>query len=142
MIDTNWRPDNQEPNEHMYAFYAAQHDAHVETMRDWDYDCAMRDAGEIPLWGYEEPTHLATPREAMLEHAHNAGMDEPDRCWILTPFDTWERNPFYSGPTEPHPEDDWAYEFIAEHGIEAWRKEDEKPFSSGVKNFLDDEIPF
>jgi len=142
MIDHNWRPDNQEPNEHMYAYRDAQHDAHVETWHDWNFDCAMRDAGEIPLWGYEEPTQLATPRDAMLEYARNAGMDEPDRAWILTPFDTWERNPFYSGLAEPHPEDDWGWEFVAEHGIEAWRKEDEKPFSSGVKNFLDDEIPF
>lgn len=39
------------------------------------------------------------------------GEEHPERPWILTPFDTWERNPFYDGskgPFEsiPHPESD------------------------------------
>ena len=47
---------------------------------------------------------LATPTEACREYARNVGVDHPDRPWILTDFDTWERNPFYHGPPAPHPE--------------------------------------
>ncbi len=43
---------------------------------------------------------------AFKEYARNVGAEFPDRPWILTPMDTWERNPFYRGPPAPHPEDD------------------------------------
>ncbi|MCE2577982.1 hypothetical protein LDL36_05535 [Komagataeibacter sp. FNDCR1] len=36
--------------------------------------------------------------------------------------DVRHRNPFYHGPGMPHPEDDGAHDFIADHGIDAWRK--------------------
>lgn len=48
---------------------------------------------------------IATPTEACREYATNFGMDHTERAWICTPFDTWERNPFYHGPAMPHPED-------------------------------------
>jgi len=41
---------------------------------------------------------------ALMELAHEMGRDNPNRCWILTDFDTWHLNPFYTGPMEPHPE--------------------------------------
>ena len=47
--------------------------------------------------------HVATYPEAMKEYAYNFGMDHKERAWVLTPWDTWERNPFYSGPAIPHP---------------------------------------
>lgn len=50
---------------------------------------------------------LATYDDARAEFARNAGHDNPDHEWILTPFDTWERNPFYCGPKGRHPEDDY-----------------------------------
>lgn len=50
--------------------------------------------------------HMATPGEAAKEYARNAGMDFPERAWILTPWDTWEKNPSYTGPSRPHPEDE------------------------------------
>ena len=50
---------------------------------------------------------LATEWEACEEYAHNAGQDHPLVCWILTPWDVWVKNPFYSGPTIPHPESDF-----------------------------------
>jgi len=49
---------------------------------------------------------VATPSEAMKEYAFNFGMDNRERAWICTPFDTWERNPFYNGPAMPHPEEE------------------------------------
>jgi hypothetical protein len=51
----------------------------------------------------------ATQSDACREYARNAGSDRPDKPWILTPWDTWERNPNYSGPPVTwHPEDDPA----------------------------------
>lgn len=47
----------------------------------------------------------ATQAEAYREMVVNMGQDRPQECWILTPYDTWERNPAYVGPDEPHPED-------------------------------------
>lgn len=39
------------------------------------------------------------------------GRENPDYQWISSPFDTWHKNPFYSGPDQLHPEDDsWQYE--------------------------------
>lgn len=52
----------------------------------------------------------ATPSAARNEYACNAGEDDPDRAWILTPWDTWESNPFYHGPAAPHPEYEGDYE--------------------------------
>lgn len=53
-----------------------------------------------------EEDHLATPGEACREYVHNVGSERPDQAWILTDYDTWEPNPYYSGPPVPHPEDD------------------------------------
>ena len=47
---------------------------------------------------------IATYGEAFKEYARNAGAEDPDRAWILTPWDTWERNPAYQGPPVMHPE--------------------------------------
>ena len=56
---------------------------------------------------YEEAhTPLATPTDACKEYARNVGVDHLDRAWILTDYDTWEKNPFYVGPPVRHPEDD------------------------------------
>ena len=54
----------------------------------------------------QEDDRLATPSEAVKEYARNYGSDNPDQEWVLSPFDSWERNPFYRGPRGPHPEDD------------------------------------
>lgn len=50
--------------------------------------------------------HTATGSESLAEFAHNAGMDNSNRAWLLDNRDVWVRNPFYSGPTVSHPEDD------------------------------------
>jgi hypothetical protein len=36
-------------------------------------------------------------------------MDDPEREWIITPWDIWMKNPFYTGKPGRHPEadDDW-----------------------------------
>jgi hypothetical protein len=53
-----------------------------------------------------EGDHVATPGEACKEYARNAGYEDPSQEWILTPWDTWEVNPAYTGPRGRHPEDD------------------------------------
>jgi hypothetical protein len=58
----------------------------------------------------------ATESDAEREYAYNFGMDNPNIAWVNTPRDSWEPNPHYTGPEEPHPEDDEAYE-----DIPAWR---------------------
>lgn len=58
----------------------------------------------------DEPQYYGSQGEyltmAVREYAREHGAMEPDRAWILSPFDTWERNPFYRGPPVRHPEDD------------------------------------
>lgn len=49
---------------------------------------------------------VGTSAPHLREYAYNAGMHEPERAWICTPWDTWEPNPFYKGPPVRHPEDD------------------------------------
>ena len=44
--------------------------------------------------------------EALSEYAQNAEIENTEVAWILSPFDTWERNPFYNGPEVGHPEDE------------------------------------
>ncbi len=61
-----------------------------------DYEAALEEAARGP----------ANPSEARAEYAANAGAESADREYILTPWDTWEVNPYYRGPRGPHPEDD------------------------------------
>lgn len=42
--------------------------------------------------------------EAVREYADVVGYENPDRAWILSPYDTWEANPHYHGPRVEHPE--------------------------------------
>jgi len=69
---------------------------------------------------------LATDGAAHAEYIFNAGMDNPDQEWILSPWDSWGRNPFYKGPATPHPEED------------NYGDTDEGPFSP----YESEEIPF
>jgi hypothetical protein len=55
--------------------------------------------------------HLATGSESLREFAENAGMDNPDQCWLLDTRDVWVKNPYYHGPPVPHPEDDFERQF-------------------------------
>jgi len=89
----------------------------------------------------------ATQAEAYREMVNNVGQDNPDHCWILTPFDTWERNPAYVGPEQPHPEFD---DYHPENQVGKWVNLPEegvhdfnKPTNPvGFKNFVDNDLPF
>ena len=45
-------------------------------------------------------------REAVREWVWNVGQDRADQQWVLSNYDTWERNPHYTGPDQGHPEDE------------------------------------
>ena len=42
---------------------------------------------------------------AVREWAWVVGAEVPDRQWLLSDYDSWERNPHYRGPDQGHPED-------------------------------------
>lgn len=44
---------------------------------------------------------------AVNQHAAALGFENRKQAWILSPFDTWGKNPYYTGPPVPHPDDDW-----------------------------------
>lgn len=46
----------------------------------------------------------ATISDAVNEYTVNVGRECLDDQWILSPYDSWELNPFYSGPNQRHPE--------------------------------------
>lgn len=61
---------------------------------------------DLPDGPFNDPGPAATIGQAVAEYALNVGYEDQDREWILSPYDSWERNPFYQGPPGPHPEDD------------------------------------
>jgi hypothetical protein len=62
---------------------------------------------DLPDGPFNDPGAAATEGEAAREYGRNAGMEDPSVEWILTPWDSWERNPFYTGKPGRHPEDDY-----------------------------------
>ncbi len=48
--------------------------------------------------------------EAVREWKFAVGRECPNECWLLSDYDTWERNPFYQGHEQPHPEYDHEYD--------------------------------
>ena len=56
---------------------------------------------------YDPPTYGGTPaQEGHKEQIQIFGMENPDCQWILSGWDVWEKNPYYHGPEQQHPEDD------------------------------------
>lgn len=99
-------------------------------------------------------SRLATIAEADREYADNVGAMRPDRCWILSDRDVWYRNPHFSGPTEPHPDDaaddanneadeaEWQREQAdAEQAADAYADRDLAPAPAAPIDY-DDDIPF
>lgn len=44
--------------------------------------------------------------EAIQEQIQIFGAEQKNKQWILTSWDSWEKNPYYHGPDQKHPEDD------------------------------------
>jgi len=47
---------------------------------------------------------FATEAEAIQEWVWSVGHERADCAWLVSSYDTWERNPYYRGPEVPHPE--------------------------------------
>jgi hypothetical protein len=96
----------------------------------------------------------ATPADAMREYAWNVGRERRDLEWISTPYDTWEKNPFFEGTPGPHPED-WnkidEYTEMVDR-FRNWMNEPEPVagYHNGFDDFdtkvqveeMDDDLPF
>jgi hypothetical protein len=52
-----------------------------------------------------EDSRPVTTAEAVREWAWVVGAERLDQQWLLSDYDTWERNPHYAGPDQRHPED-------------------------------------
>lgn len=50
--------------------------------------------------------HYSTDAEWDRAEARELGAQRPDCAWICTDRDVWHKNPYYTGPAVPHPEDD------------------------------------
>lgn len=49
--------------------------------------------------------YRATVQDGIRQWVRAYGEEHPDREWLLSDRDTWERNPYYTGEAGPHPED-------------------------------------
>lgn len=87
---------------------------------------------------------FSTTAELVREQASYDGQFCPDVAWILSDFDTWERNPHYTGPANPrHPDSDYdQVECDAEAGagLRALGIDPQDPCM--VPAGSDDELPF
>src|SRR5262245_28936098 len=63
-------------------------------------------------WAEDPPEHMATPEEAVDEWRFIVGAGRADEAWLLHDYDVWVKNPYYSGPPVPHPEDEAFYESV------------------------------
>ena len=55
----------------------------------------------------EDPFHGTPQQEAQKEMIQIYGMEKPHHEWILTDYDVWVKNPYFTGvATNTHPEDD------------------------------------
>lgn len=51
--------------------------------------------------------HYSSDAEWDNAAAIELGAANPERAWILTDRDVWHKNPYYTGPAVPHPEEDF-----------------------------------
>lgn len=58
---------------------------------------------DIPEDHFDNPFPTTT-QDLCRDQAYHLGRERPEQAWISTSWDTWEPNPFYVGPEEPHPE--------------------------------------
>lgn len=107
-------------------------------MANFDYD------PDQPDGPFNDPGACATEAESVAEYARNVGAEHPDQEWICSPFDTWERNPFYTGKPGPHPEAD-NYDEQADaiaNGFSCAPCPPIKAHGRVTASGFDDEIPF
>ena len=52
-------------------------------------------------------------QEAIRQWAYMVGINRQDQQWLLSDYDSWERNPHYTGPDQGHPEEA-CYDYFEE----------------------------
>jgi hypothetical protein len=92
----------------------------------------------------DAPDHIATGAESLREYAFNAGMDNPDCQWLLDSRDVWVKNPFYHGPDQGHPEDDFQHldEGITPELLAKIIAHEARQYSLNNHEISEEEIPF
>jgi hypothetical protein len=68
------------------------------------YQASVPALGRILRRNQLEQT-MSFMQEAVREWVWTVGQDRSDQQWVLSAYDTWERNPHYRGPDQGHPED-------------------------------------
>jgi hypothetical protein len=59
--------------------------------------------------------HYSSESEWDRAEARELGRERPDLAWVCTDRDVWHRNPYYQGPSVPHPEEaDYAANLAGE----------------------------
>lgn len=91
-----------------------------EALRERDDDLAME--------GLSDGAYMSL---ALRQYAAAHGEAEPQREWILSPYDTWEKNPFFTGKPGRHPEDDYDDDRL-----------EDQPVVEAVPYDPNEEIPF
>lgn len=81
-------------------------------------------------------------QEAVREWVWVHGAECPECEWISSPYDSWEKNPHYTGKPGRHPEDDYG----DDDSLPEWANElpVDDPLDSVVAAYRadDDDIPF
>ena len=112
------------------------HDHKREPAYEWGHP------GDLDWELEQQQLPPATTGQAISEWARNCGSD-PHRIgkqWLLTDYDTFVRNPHYTGPAQPHPDD---ADYPVESGATADRAQVvAHPPASGRVSQPDDEPPF
>lgn len=81
-------------------------------------------------------------REAIEEQRQIFGAENPDKQRILSSWDTWEKNPFYHGPEQQHPEDDTPQDEWEAHQVYLAEMKNEVSHACVPLAHSDDDIPF
>lgn len=112
---------------------------------------------KVMLNEFEERDEMATPTEACREYARNVGADRPESPFILTNYDTWEPNSYFTGPRCHqliNPESEYAGEEYEAHAacdrgycLAAWKGPRHDPYLAGrglltAHQFVTDDLPF
>ena len=58
-------------------------------------------------------------QEAVAQWVSVYGFEHQDEAWILSDYDTWHRNPYYTGPEVQHPEDYDYDEPVYDDGVDS-----------------------
>lgn len=74
---------------------------------------------------YDENEPAPTTAEIVSFETGIKGSENSNKAWILSNYDTWERNPYYVGEPVPHPEDSpYCATVEEEEELYDWQKEE------------------